>query len=394
MTGFFVFVITVLTVSLGVNVHTQNIAEHYGNTANAQSRHQRQVQESEIDFEAFLSELESLDPNDASTFVVDKLTESLKNRISGIFSKATSSLCRAKIAKHFSYFINSIGNETSGGAPFSNFKIKNTCPESNFTKSDVLHDWRKQMSRTWQPPRDEAEYIDHYENLILLYGILMHGDVGGTLRLIEALDDGDVYDSKNIFVVHVDGKEENDKSYIQLMEYAKNRTNVHIVSNENRVSVNWGGYSMVNATIQILRYSFGIHDHERSHSALFFHKFILLSATHYPIKSNSEIREKLSQYPIDANFMQIVMKPTNPTPSSWHYFVECDDAIHRIYRLPPLNYKNHGVELYTGSQWFVISRNFAKYIADQRNEVAQLIEYSTHMVVADEHFFSTLLRNS
>lgn len=31
--------------------------------------------------------------------------------------------------------------------------------------------------------------------------------------------------------------------------------------------------------------------------------------------------------------MNVVMRPNNPSFDTWHYFIECDDALHRIYRL-------------------------------------------------------------
>ena len=57
------------------------------------------------------------------------------------------------------------------------------------------------------------------------------------------------------------------------------------------------------------------------------------------------------------------------TPSLWNYFVECDDALHRIYRLYTLN-KKHGkvVDICTSSQWFVASWEFAWYLARPPSE--------------------------
>jgi len=366
----------------------------------SKTQHQRFLQQSEISFDSFLPELETLSPSNASSEVVEKMTETLRNRITDLFVNAKSSFCREKIAKHISYFVNTIGNETVSGTPFSQFHLRNSCPEIVSTQRKTNSELDREMTKAWQPPRDETEYIDNYKDLVLLYGILMHGDVNGTLRLIQTLDKNDEYKNKTFFVVHVDAKNENDEAYLHLLNFSKERENVHIVPNKYRVRVNWGGFSMVNATLQILKYSFGLLDDEneaKSNDAqlrLFFHKFVHLSATHYPIKSNSEIRKRISEYPIDANFMQIIMKPNTPSPSDWHYFVECDDAVHRIHRLPPLTFKNHGVHLYTGSQWFILSSDFAEYIAKEKDDVPELIEYFTHVVVADEHFFSTLLRNS
>ena len=100
------------------------------------------------------------------------------------------------------------------------------------------------MNRSYYPPPEESEYIPA-DDLSLLYGILMHGSPNSTIRLIEAL-----YEEKqnHTFVIHVDGKEVNDKAYEVLKMYAQNREYVHVVPNEYRVRVNWGGFSMVNAT--------------------------------------------------------------------------------------------------------------------------------------------------
>jgi hypothetical protein len=381
-------------------VHSNVESERKETSKKSETEHERFLQQSGISFESILPELGALSPASASSKVVEKMTEMLRKRMTDMFSKAKSSMCREKIANHFSLFVNTIGNETITGTPFSQFHLPNSCPEHTYLQRKTKADWNREMSKSWQPPREEAEYIDNYKDLVLLYGILMHGNVDETLRLIQSLDQNDEYKNKTLFVVHVDAKEESDEAYLHLLHFAKSRENVHVVPNKHRVRVNWGGFSMVNATLQILKYSFGLINNEDEENdkdtqlPLFFHKFVHISASHYPIKSNSEIRQRISEYPIEANFMQIIMKPNIPSLSEWHYFVECDDVVHRIHRLPSLTYKNNGVQLYTGSQWFIISKDFAEYIAREIDAVSEFIEYFTHVVVADEHFFSTILRNS
>ena len=76
--------------------------------------------------------------------------------------------------------------------------------------------------------------------------------------------------------------------------------------------------------------------------------------------------------------MHVVMKPTNSHPGVWHYFVECDDQLHRLYRLKPLSIANGGIELNTSSQWFIISRAFSFYLALAKLEtlVHAFLEYN------------------
>jgi len=226
--------------------------------------------------------------------------------------------------------------------------------------------------------------------------ILTHDDASkATERLVEAL-----YADGHVFVIHVDAKERSDSTYQRLIEYASTRPHVHVLGPRRRVRVNWGGFSMVNATLQILRYAFAVDpdpaDSGEPKGALDFHKFVHVASTSYPIASNREIRERIASYPLDANFFNVILKPSRPGPSGWYYFVECDDALHRIHRLPPLQNATAGVELYTSSQWFISSREYAEYIAEARpgTFVHQFLEYVQHVVVADETFFGTVLRHT
>lgn len=91
-----------------------------------------------------------------------------------------------------------------------------------------------------------------------------------------------------------------------------------------------------------------------------------------------------------------MLKPTAPAPQIWNYFVECDDRLNRIYELPPLRKEVHGANLYTASQWFIISKEYAHYLANPEPEtfLHEYLDYIQHVVVADEHFFGTVLRNT
>lgn len=330
------------------------------------------------------------EPADAARQVLDRIGASVNERMVNLFEKATTPECRALIGEHYSYFINAIGMEES--LPFQDSQFENTCPDPIYDFDNLpegMHIGHIQ-NRTYQPPRNETDYIDDPANLKLLYGILTHDNPAATKRLIDVL-----HEDGHQFVIHVDGKEAADETYQELVEYAATRDYVHVV--DTRIRVNWGGFTMVNATLQILKYAFAIDTPPNGpQEPLDFHKFVHLASTSYPIASNDEIREKLASFPLDANLMHIIMKPTNPSLGAWHYFVECDDALHRIYRLKPLTTHDGGVELYTSSQWFVISREFALYLAEAKpgTFVHEYLEYVKHVVVADETFFGTVLRNT
>lgn len=354
------------------------------------TEHEMVLEESFVDLrnlslpENYGLDLGNEDPSYAASQIMDRITSNLEARMVKVFQKAKTNECRQKIARHFSYFINAIGKELS--SPFAEFELENTCYFGGSDDGETVEDLERAEEESWkgyQPPRNDASYIDDPSDLNILYGILAHSDPDAVIRLVNAL-----YEKGHKFVVHVDGKEASEDTQRQLVEFAESKEYVRILPDQNRVRVNWGAFSMVNATLQVLKYAF---DHD-----LDFHKFAHLAESTYPVRSNAKIRQQLANYPIDANFMHIIKTPTNPHEDSWHYFVECDDAVHRIYRLPPIRWSNSGVDLMTSSQWFILSREFAKYLAESApgTLVHDFLEYAEHMVVADEQFFGTVLRHT
>ena len=370
-----------------------------------------------------LPNLANLSPDQAAMEVLSPghgISHPLRQRLSSMFQKAKTHECRVKIAEHFALFVNGLAEETK--FPFEDFYFPNTC-----TAIARYADWenlpqgvniQQVQFRVYQPPKDtvpEGAYLENADELQLLYVILTHDQPEATIRLIESLYVPDV----TRYVIHVDGKEAADSTYHRLVEYAAEMNNIaihthgkeeyiRIVPNENRVRVNWGGFTMVKATLMALRTVFGLdyYDkhpgvpgrdaHDNPH-AFPFHKLVHLASTTYPLASNTEIRDTLASYPLDANFLHIILRPNNPSPSVWNYFVECDDALHRIYRIQPLMFeRGHGIDIYTSSQWFTISREFAWYLASPPKEsfVEYYLKYIEHVVVADEAFFGTVLRNT
>jgi Core-2/I-Branching enzyme len=318
------------------------------------------------------------------------LGSTLQDRLTKLYKNANSPSCRAKIAKHYGYFINAIALEES--LPFTDVTFPNECGETVYDWNDLpegMHIGDVQ-NRSYEPPRNESVYIDDPSELKLLYVILTHDNANATIRLVEALYEADLHQ----FVIHVDAKYQETQDI--LLDYSFNKDYIHIVPEYSRVPVNWGGFSMVNATLQAMRYAFALDPNPSGRRPIDFHKLIHLSSSSYPLASNQEIRHKLASYPLDANFLHIIMNPTRPGNYAWHYFVECDDALHRIFQLPPLRREVNGIDMYTSSQWFIISHEFAKYLAESKpgSMVDQYLRYVEHVVVADETFFGTVLRHT
>lgn len=346
------------------------------------TQHQEHIEKTTVDF----SELNfSGDASAVAGLVMDRISQEAKlaSRLESLFQDAKTEECRALIAQHFGYFYKAIATETP--LPFASTRFDSSCEDDEPWDFNNLPEGVHMgiiQNRTYQPPRNESTYITS-EEVVLCYGILAHDSADATIRIIEALDE-----PSTKFVVHIDGKYE--ENYLKLKEYAVQNHRVMVLDDPYRVRVNWGGFSMVNATLQILNYI--------DRNDINFTHFVHMASTSYPIVSNQRIRNTLADYPVDANFMHIILKPAMPAESIWNYFVECDDKLHRIHRLPILTKEENNAALYTGSQWFIISKEFAHFLANPQAEegvfLRQYLEYIEHAVVADEHFFGTVLRNT
>ena len=137
--------------------------------------------------------------------------------------------------------------------------------------------------------------------------------------------------------------------------------NVHILSDHQRVNISWGGFNIVQATLNGIQHIL--------EAGLSFDWLINFSGYTYPLVSNANIRGYLAELPRDANVMEA--RPSEPTAQAWHNFVECDNRMRRIWQLA----KPRGITMYVGSQWFVITRTFAEYVTHDEHFVPQCKSY-------------------
>jgi hypothetical protein len=211
------------------------------------------------------------------------------------------------------------------------------------------------------------------EELAVLYIMLVHNSPQFAIRIIDALDE-----PMHTFVLHVDAAASATQAYLQ--EYLAERPNVHILPETQRVQINWGGYSIVNATMQAMRYAWdqGIH----------FDYLIDISGTTYPLKSNAFIRKSLAQSPNTVH-LETNGLPTKPDQAMWNQFVECDGNLHRIARMPYIR----GINMYVSSQWFAVPRHYVHWLLHS-TLVAEYERYAQYIIVADENFFATMFFNS
>jgi hypothetical protein len=221
----------------------------------------------------------------------------------------------------------------------------------------------------------------------LAYLIVAHNNFVHLERLIISLDNGQAD-----FYIHFDKKSEIKHNFAALK-------NVYILN--ERFSVNWGGFSIVSATIELLKTAFNRGP---------YHHYVLLSGADYPIKSTEYISDFFARHH-DKNFIDAYQMPLYDKPFSRvdYYHIEggyksktvkallirainIATRVLRIKRKYPQEYKDYN--LYAGSQWWAFSGSFVNYLIPFLQENKRFIDFYKHTKIPDEMFFHTIFMNS
>ena len=286
------------------------------------------------------------------------LNEATRKRLDDLLKDTTTEKCREEVT---STFIDSYKRQISEDwLPFERTGYVSDCPS--------------QRDNAPRAPRLRAEDIR------LAYLLVVHETPQQITRLIEALEEG----TRHNFIIHVDDKPQSQSTYNYLLNYASTRAHVHVLET-GRQSVSWGGFNVVQATLNGLAYALDVLEGQ-------FDWIITASGYTYPLASNRRIREELARHPSDTEFLEIRPQPNDPMPRAWHQFVECDGKMRRITRLLP----PRKIKMYMGSQWMVVTRDFAAYATgresprQRRSFASQYAPYGKYTMVADENFFTTV----
>jgi Core-2/I-Branching enzyme len=229
----------------------------------------------------------------------------------------------------------------------------------------------------------------------IAYLILAHHQSNLLSRIVNRLNQPSVH-----FFIHIDQKSQFiDVIKKELLHYE----NVKIISN---YEINWGGFSIVRAELDLIR--------QALETNIDFKYFVLLSGQDYPIKSNSFINDFFKNHHEDfiayspIRYMNETFKnkhkyyflrdtplvnPKNPNRNkllTYLYF-----GLHnRFAKYFPTRkfYKN--MELYFGSQWFALTYDTIKYVIEYINNNPGFIKSMDFTETPDETFFQTLILNS
>jgi hypothetical protein len=219
-------------------------------------------------------------------------------------------------------------------------------------------------------------------NMKLAHLILTHANPAQLQRLINRLQHADAH-----FYIHLDSKSD----IIPFLHIADEH-NVFFI--KNRVKVNWGGYSIVQATLNSMA--------EIQDSGHKYHHINLLSGQDYPIKSTEQIHRFLKENK-DTIFMhslsvinewkEAIPRITQYHLSDYHFKgrVRLEQLMNFLLpvRKMPLNLIPVG-----RSQWFTATPDSIAYILQFLSDNKNVERFFRNTWAPDEMIFQTILYNS
>lgn len=220
------------------------------------------------------------------------------------------------------------------------------------------------------------------------YLILAHKNLNHLSRLIDRLDDGN-----STFYIHLDLKTPLPSNYGELAK----RAHVRLIK---RIATRWGGFSLVEATLN------GLTEIRDSH--IQYDAISLLSGQDYPIKTNAEIDRYLknSRFSVFLDYFPLPNFDRWPAGGTYRYkkyffgispfHLFFSKAINLISTyIPALARKlPSNLKPYAGSQWWTIDHYALNYMVDYIAENPEYLSFHKFTFAPDELFFHIILLNT
>lgn len=220
----------------------------------------------------------------------------------------------------------------------------------------------------------------------LAYLILAHNNPGQLKRLIGRLNKDDA-----LIFIHVDKKSAEAEAFTHI---ARQFRNLHFV--RRQVSVNWGAFSMVQATLN------GLHEILEADNTVDY--ISLLSGADYPIQKN----EMIYDFFLKNRAKEFLYNRPSPSPDlpfggtdRHEYYYDYDsevcknDAFER--EMKKMNLKRdfvQGMLPYHGSQWWSLTGKCVRYVLDYVAANKEITNFYRYTKFPDEQFFQTIVMNS
>lgn len=226
--------------------------------------------------------------------------------------------------------------------------------------------------------------------MTIAYLIQVHKNSEQIKSLISCLLNND----KDHCFIHVDKK--NEDLYQALRRKYANHQQIHII--EDRVAVNWSGFSQVKATSSLMK---SVH-----FSNIRFDRVQLMSGEDFPVKSSNFINTFFEKNR-DKEFMSYEdIRDYRWRILRYNFFSENirnRDIVIRILqkiirevqqKILPERKILKNFALYKGSAWFNLSIEAMEYILNYIDTHQDFLDQFKYSACGDEHFFQIILLNS
>ncbi|WP_207494046.1 beta-1,6-N-acetylglucosaminyltransferase [Aridibaculum aurantiacum] len=222
------------------------------------------------------------------------------------------------------------------------------------------------------------------------YIILAHKNGEQVYRLVERLND-----DFSFFFLHIDKKASLEEFAPVVNAFTKK---VKLV---NRVPINWGGFGLVEATLNAM--------HDIKNHSINFNWISLLSGQDYPIKKNDFIHH-FFKTATEAAFMDYSLLPdyNRWSPRGGYYRIDryylgleshsklTAKALNFLARFIPVVRRPSMKALcpYAGSQWWSMTKETMEYVLDYVENHPLYVPFHKYTFASDEVFFQTILLNA
>jgi hypothetical protein len=217
----------------------------------------------------------------------------------------------------------------------------------------------------------------------LVFLVLAHENPAQLARLLRSLEAS----SPRVFV-HVDGS----RPLAPFRQAAAGMNHVEFLDGPDRIPVFWAGFSMVRATLNLMRRA-----REQVQGRA---RFCLLSGMDYPIKDAKTIQSTL------ASDMEFIRVDTRLLTGAWHlrhvrfaHFMDFRGTrisvvrklVQRI-RIPRA--VTCKIPLYWGSQWWALTGDCVDFVLSFIQRHPEYSDFHRHTFAPDEIFFHSIVKSS
>lgn len=226
-------------------------------------------------------------------------------------------------------------------------------------------------------------------NINITYLILAHDNPARLQELIDKLDE----DPTATIVIHYDRKSPR-QEYNQLIKANKHNPKVHVLSKAQRVACGWGEFSIVKATLNLIRYSLALSEQGDY--------CYLLSGACYPIKPLSELKAYLAEHKgtafIECENSGWIKAGMRDDRYLYHHFLnfrKYPNLFRRLYK-----WQRHFAfkrklpkgldQIRFGSQWWCLPTDLLKKIMEEFRQSPETVRFFKTVWIPDECMLQSL----